>query len=634
MDWYTDEMQGLASYLGEFGLGVTPARRTALPPRPAPKARPVAKTAVRPPAKPPAKKVAKPAVVAAKKAPTKVVKAPPAPKESAADKFAGSPNAMGVAVPSVVEVLRAYGANFPKGQSKYTPAVLAAWQQASKKKGLDPTMFNRGGTVVLVAKNTFDILSSSKPASKSPATKLTPPPKQGIKASAAKPIKAQTPTAAPAKQAATGKVLIDVGTAQDVLLRLRANLGKGGRDGKFGPTTAKAWTAAANKRGIQGNGARFDRASPTAAYVFPATVEALTQAAGVVATTDGQVATAGATPASQAPVKITIGTAQALLLRLGANLGKTGRDGKFGPKTATAWTVLAVQQGVAKALATFERVSGTEARVRAAALTALTKAAGLVPTADGEPAQPVPKTPGVPNEEPEAPSSATPPEAAPPTTSAGEAAVEKIVTASTSSIPISELQGAFMLINQTGQWAGRYPSVRETGTWDAATLEALLNYKGNDKEPRRAVWEPAHARLVDGDSLRVSPAWAVEFQALNTQWQARKAQSAKPDEAAAPPAAPESTPETLLPVLPDAQPERAQVVSRPPAGAIVAEQRAQRQRASQQEVDAEAPIAPPSTVVDGKDNTPLYIGAAVGMGLLILMLRSGASGASGASTHT
>jgi len=644
VDWYTQEMQGLAGYLGEFGLGVTPVRKTALP---VAKAKAPAKVPAKAPVKAPVKAKA-PAPAKAKapapvkpvatkktpvspttgKAPTKTVKAPPAPKLSAMDKFAASDKSEAEQVSAVVDILRAYGANLPAGQSAYTPAVLAAWQSAAKKKGLDPTMFNRGGDAVLVNKNTLKILRSSKPAPGAlPAAKTTPAKKTAAKPA---PIKAKPPAQAKAPVTGPAMVSIDIGTAQDLLLRLGVNLGKTGRDGKYGPTTANGWKAQAQKRGIKGNGAKFDRASATTAFVFPATVDALTKAAGVTPTSNGTPVSTPTT-SSSATTNITVGTAQDLLLRLGGNLGKAGRDGKYGATTANLWKAQAQKVGVPASQAGMERVSGTQARVRKVALDALTKAAGVVPAVNGEPAQP---TPPPAQEEQEKP----PPEpAATPAPDAGSSAIAKIVAASTSEVSVADVQSALKMINTSGKWTGRYSSVGESGSWDTATRDALLDYYEVGVEPYRAVWAPALDQLVSADrsAVNVAPAWATNLTALARAWAARKPSApAAPttsdnQETTTPPNIPEVPIGTNVPdTQPDALPTspNAQIVPRPPDGAIPASRPARRARATQETQAPDAPIGPPSIVTNSPDNTVLYVGAAVGLGLLVLMF-------SGASAH-
>jgi len=205
--------------------------------------------------------------------------------------------------------------------------------------------------------------------------------------------KAKANTSKPKPGATSTQVLVQ--TLQSWLQALGAKLVV---DGKFGPETVKAWTAAASARKLPTS---IVRVNATNARVQKSTATALQAAAKNAKATPAQAEQAAQQQAKeQAAAKassskstvISVATAQGYLNALGAGLKV---DGLYGPKTATAWADAARARKANPAIA---RVDGKNARVDEATckllLAAAIKAKASTPAqAEDARSQPAPVAP-------------------------------------------------------------------------------------------------------------------------------------------------------------------------------------------------------------------------------------------------
>jgi len=252
----------------------------------------------------------------------------------------------------------------------------------------------------------------------------------------AKPVKATTTSSRPTEASKPGMVQTPVATIQALL---KANGLKVTADGSWGPTTQRLWQALAAKRGLDST---INRAGPDSAWVMPQTVAAFSAPA----------ATASAPSTVSADIVIPVASIQKILKARGVSSFGIA-DGKYGPKTAAAWSAAASAAGLSPAIA---RVTGTTARVARAAVDALSVTApattATIPT-------PVASTPSVPTA-PVEPVQTRPGAASSPTVA----------------VLLTVVQKAWNRVVQTNPSAGKPVTV--TGKWDAKTANALSKLTG------------------------------------------------------------------------------------------------------------------------------------------------------------
>jgi hypothetical protein len=393
-----------------------------------------------------------------------------------------------------------------------------------------------------------------------------------------------------------------VSTLESVLVKNKVTF-KG--DGKFGPKLQAAWRALAAKNKLDGT---IDRAGPNQAWIVPGTFTVLWQkslASPVVASKAGvkpvvpavkpkttsvkpvvakATTTAPAAETTATKTKVSVGTAQDLLRRLGA---KIGRDGKFGPITAAAWGVAAKKLGVNPL---FSRIDGFFAYADAQAYTAIANAANApaqAPTGAPPPSAQQPEVQqkmeeerGVPPSTPEQPSAPATQEqaAAQDESDPVQKAAQGLIAQATLQMPVLLVQQGLLMANETPSRKGQFAAVQESGVWDDATKTGLLNLF-KVAPPYIPVWDASLATLLndDGSQVKLPPKQGAELVALAKLWvdlKARKqAEAPQTQEASVGPAPspispvgptqtpyqPEQrTPEPIdiKPNLPDFQPEQ------------------------------------------------------------------------------
>ena len=196
----------------------------------------------------------------------------------------------------VQRVLRSLGwTKSVRADGKFGPKTANAWKSSASRRGLDATITGQAGAgLVYVSSATLARLKedAAKGGSKGSSTEI-----QTVKAApvsspvAAQPVSA--PVTAPVSTPKGGKpagkseeapprsglAKVQVGTVQDVLLKLKFSVGKAGRDGFWGKNTKAAWEKAAKNRNLD---AMIAKASPTEAWVSPQTLEQLSAETGGV----------------------------------------------------------------------------------------------------------------------------------------------------------------------------------------------------------------------------------------------------------------------------------------------------------------------------------------------------------------
>ncbi len=261
---------------------------------------------------------------------------------TATGQSASSSGTLPVQTAEVQRVLRALGwSKSVSADGKYGPKTKAAWESSAVSRKLDRTISGQAGAgLVNVNSTTFARLQqdASLDNSNGSSTNIVP---------VAKPSEQSSP------KAGLSKVSVDA--VQGILIALKANPGK--RDGLWGPTTQKAWMAAASARKLD---ASISRAGPKEAWVSLATYAALESASS--AAPAGKTVKKTGKDAESAPQaglsKVQVGTLQDLLIRLKAKPGK--RDGLWGANTKKAWETVAKNRSLDPVIS---RASPTEAWV-------------------------------------------------------------------------------------------------------------------------------------------------------------------------------------------------------------------------------------------------------------------------------
>lgn len=212
-------------------------------------------------------------------------------------KTVSSSGTMPVQTSEVQRVLRSLGwTKSVQADGKFGPKTQKAWQSSAARRGLDATIKGQPGAgLTYVSSATLARLQedAAKGASKGSSTEI-----QTVKAAPVAVAPAYSPMPIPASTLApseprvepralkseetpprSGLAKVQVGTVQDVLLKLKFQVGKTGRDGLWGKATKAAWEKAAKNRGLD---ALIAKASPTEAWVSPQTLEQLSAESGGV----------------------------------------------------------------------------------------------------------------------------------------------------------------------------------------------------------------------------------------------------------------------------------------------------------------------------------------------------------------
>jgi hypothetical protein len=164
-----------------------------------------------------------------------------------------------VTVESAQTIIRKLGAKITVDKM-YGPTTAKLWAEAARRMGLDSGADRASASEIWVHPATYSALSAKAAESKSPVKGKAP---------------ASTGGGAKATEATqAGMVQASVGIVQDILRKLGAKIT---RDGSYGPATRTAWVTRARAKRLP---EAFDRAGPTAAWVVPATYDALAAAAG------------------------------------------------------------------------------------------------------------------------------------------------------------------------------------------------------------------------------------------------------------------------------------------------------------------------------------------------------------------
>ncbi len=340
---------------------------------------------------------------------------------------------------------------------KYGPRTQSAWSKSAQNRGIDAQISSEGGgRSVLVSAATLARLERdaaagyvNPPYGPAGTPAVTPSP-------IATPVAPVIPIKPAGKDAETapksGLAKVQVGTLQDLLLKLKYSVGKKGRDGEWGPNTQKAWVQAAKNRKLDST---ISRASPMEAWVSPKTLEQLSLAAnGTVVKPDEK------KPPPSADDKSLVAIDNATL---GTVLRGFNKKAKSLPEIVAAW------KEIAKAEKVDDRANLTKGVFYA-----------VKNTAD---------------------------------TLAREAAIRisitELVALSDTSVPVASLQDAITFWSNrddTKKVYGKTYKPATRGTWDANTLTWTLRYFNIQAGLPTTVWERALPRLVakDKQSLKLA----------------------------------------------------------------------------------------------------------------------------------
>ena len=299
-------------------------------------------------------------------------------------------------------------------------------------------IFGGAGKIILAAAKIQGAPSTPAPVARA-ASRPAPVAKAPKAAKAAVP----KPTE-PSKQ---GMVQAPVARVQAILKSSGLKLAV---DGAWGPTTQRLWQALAGKRSVDPT---INRAGPDSAWVMPQTLTALGTPAAVAAAPP-------AAPAQAASATITtrVGALQKIIVARGTRVAV---DGKYGPRTAAAWSALATARGLSPAIS---RSTGTTAKVAKATYDALLSPPS-VPASTGT----VPVTKPVPVPTPSVPSVPTSPIAPPPVAAPSH-------PAGTVAVMIPVIQKAWVMVLRKKPDAGAPVAV--DGAWNDGTIAALVKMVG------------------------------------------------------------------------------------------------------------------------------------------------------------
>jgi hypothetical protein len=350
------------------------------------------------------------------------------------------------------EVLVTLGAKIAS-DGLFGPKTASAWKTAAQKRKLNP-VFNRAApNEAFVDPATFRALTAAAAAVRTGVAPKPPTPSTKTKAK-------------PTDPSRSGLTKINVGQAQDVLIRLGVAIK---RDGDFGPKTAAAWKQAAVRRKLDGV---FDRAGPIEAWVDPKTFTELSGQAGdkkaepkgvpISAKDEKKPEPGGAKPATK-------------LEPISQNeLGVVLRGFRVQPRNEKelqdAWA----------ALAKARKLNGTSQ---------VSKQYGL---------EVVPQTKTALIKE-----------------GALRLSVQEIVALSTASVTALEVKQALRFANQVDAYKGQFPKVSSGHEWDAATETMFLRF-ANIPAKALPVWERAfknHLVSKDKKTLKLPEQYASAVKA-------------------------------------------------------------------------------------------------------------------------
>jgi hypothetical protein len=221
--------------------------------------------------------------------------AAPVSSATSTGNLVASSGTLPVQTSEVQRVLRALGwTKSVRVDGKFGPNTKKAWMSSATRRGLDATITGQAGAgLTYVSSATLARLQedAAKGGSKGSSTeiqtvKTAPAPAPAV-LPAVLPVftPGNTSVAPPPSPAGkseetpprSGLSKVNVGTVQDVLLKLKFSVGKAGRDGFWGKATKLAWEKASTHRGLD---ALIAKASPTEAWVSPQTLEQLSAEAG------------------------------------------------------------------------------------------------------------------------------------------------------------------------------------------------------------------------------------------------------------------------------------------------------------------------------------------------------------------
>lgn len=448
------------------------------------------------------------------------------------------------------------------------------WVSAAGARGLDPTINRAAPNEAWVMPATFAALAAAAAAPK----KIVGEPEAPV----------EPPAPAPAPGEPAGNMTAPLSVA-DIQLSILIPLGwskKGRDDGKWGPKTQAAWADSAKRRGL--DPWTMSKTGAQTVIVRPATyaklsADAAKKAAPVPAPKKKTPAPSGkpTAPSKTGLQKVTVGAVQDILLALKVSVGKSGRDGEWGPDTQKGWVSAAAKR---KLDPTIDRAGPNDAWVAPETFRKLGVEAGLVkPEPKPSKEEPVPPAPAPgPAPKPAAPAPDKPADvvvvepsqignvfrncavAIPGNVDGFKAAWAKLTAqenapgakrvpgdaylqpvkggvevskttfdllsdrctkraASRELIAMATVTVPVKLLQQALQQFKEFGKLKVTGTWNIATETGFIKYIVNQPKAVQ-IWEKALPRLLGSEkkSVRVTPAQAELIGKLAKQQQQRK----------------------------------------------------------------------------------------------------------------
>lgn len=343
---------------------------------------------------------------------------------------------------------------------KYGKLTFGAYARQAIKLGKDPLIEGVAGDPrkVGVFKETWAALLT---ASNAVANAAKPDP--------AKPVKPNGKVK-PDQPSKTGMVKANVGALQDALRTLGAKLK---RDGLWGTDTQRAWQAVAKARKLDG---ALDRAGPMEAWAMPETLKVLTGTASKPVKPDTK-------PDTKPDVKPQPDESKAVVLVVVPLATVNEIRITFGePAPAKPSDIVVTWNKLAKKfkLDGTSTVQGAEFRAVAKTYQRLLAEATLLQN------------------------------------------VRKLLGAATAGVTVSSLQKAIAVANVTGDFKGKFPQVKVTGTFDSPTFAGML-VLFRVPLAEVPVWNAARPKLVDKTNMKLLPAMADVVKGLAAQYEKNKA---------------------------------------------------------------------------------------------------------------
>lgn len=346
----------------------------------------------------------------------------------------------------------------------FGPKTQGAWESSTKKRKLNPMFVRVDGKTARV--NTQAYVAMLEESLKKAPVETTKPTPQGPKG----PIGGNTPTPEWARTESTpGTALISVFEMQDIVHRLGVTKTKATSDGKFGPSTQKAWESVAAARKL--NAGVTGKLNATKVLVVADTYSALKNEAG------GKVAA----PSTLDTEIVNVDTVQQGLNVLASSKLKV--DGKWGPKTENALRGWLNKQPGGKAVKIVR--SANKVKLPSALAAVLRQASQNAPA---------PK----------------------PTTSQDQALVDAILKRATVTEPVLAVQ---RMLDIARRAKPDLPQVALSGQWDGPTQEAFLLFLVQSPDIRPA-FRMALPKLVspDNTTIRVWPDMQAPIETGNKLW--------------------------------------------------------------------------------------------------------------------